>query len=111
MRISLHPDQFTLINSPDPAIFARSAAELTYHARILDLLGFDLTARYKSTAAALTTTSPSLDRFCPRFEHLAETIRRRLAVENDDHLYSVADCLVISRRRASPCSSTPFITS
>ena len=28
----MHPDQFTLINSPDPDIFRRGAAELAYHA-------------------------------------------------------------------------------
>jgi UV DNA damage endonuclease len=103
MRISMHPDQFTLINSPDPAIFERSAAELAYHARVLDLLGLDPTARIQIHGGGVYgDKKASLDRFCARFERLNEKIRRRLVVENDDRQYSVADCLQISRRTGIP---------
>ncbi|HUU04359.1 MAG TPA: UV DNA damage repair endonuclease UvsE [Patescibacteria group bacterium] len=103
MRISMHPDQFTLINSPDPDIFRRSAAELAYHAAVLDLLGLDLTARIQIHGGGVYgDKKASLERFCARFEQLDEKIRRRLAVENDDHQYSVADCLQISKRTGIP---------
>jgi UV DNA damage endonuclease len=103
MRISMHPDQFTLINSPDPEIFRRSAAELNYHARVLDLLGLDLTAKIQIHGGGVYgDKAKSLDRFCSRFERLAQSVRRRLVVENDDRQYSVADCLAINRRTEIP---------
>jgi UV DNA damage endonuclease len=103
MRISMHPDQFTLINSPDEGIFRRSVAELDYHARVLDLLGLDTTARIQIHAGGVYNDKPaSLDRFGRRFAQLPETVRRRLTVENDDRLYSVADCLLISGRTGIP---------
>jgi len=103
MRISMHPDQFTLINSPDEGIFRRSIAELAYHARVLDLLGLDRTARIQIHAGGAYGDKPgSLDRFCLRFERLDEPVRRRLVVENDDRLYGIADCLEISRRTRVP---------
>jgi UV DNA damage endonuclease len=103
MRISMHPDQFTLINSPDPDIFRRSAAELNYHARVLDLLGLDLTAKIQIHGGGVYgDKSKSLDRFCSRFEQLDLEIRRRLVVENDDRQYSVADCLTIHQRTGIP---------
>jgi len=103
MRISMHPDQFTLINSPDEDIFRRSSAELAYHARVLDLLGLDNTARIQVHAGGVYNDKPaSIDRFCARFGKLPGTVRRRLTVENDDRLYSVADCLMISRRTGVP---------
>jgi UV DNA damage endonuclease len=103
MRISMHPDQFTLINSPDPDIFRRSAAELAYHAAVLDLLGLDLTARIQIHGGGVYgDKKASLERFCTRFEQLDEKIRRRLAVENDDRQYSITDCLQISRRTGIP---------
>jgi UV DNA damage endonuclease len=103
MRISMHPDQFTLINSPDPEIFRRSSAELSYHARILDLLGLDRSARIQiHTGGVYNDKAVSIDRFCARFELLPEAVRRRLVVENDDRLYRVADCLLISRRTGIP---------
>jgi UV DNA damage endonuclease len=103
MRISMHPDQFTLINSPDPDIFRRSAAELSYHARVLDLLGLDLTAKIQIHGGGIYgDKSKSLDRFCSRFEQLDQRVRRRLVVENDDRQYSTADCLAINRRTGIP---------
>jgi UV DNA damage endonuclease len=103
MRISMHPDQFTLINSPDPAIFERSSAELAYHARVLDLLGLDLTAKMQIHGGGVYgDKKASLDRFCTRFERLDAKIRRRLVVENDDRQYGLADCLAVSRRTGIP---------
>jgi UV DNA damage endonuclease len=103
MRISMHPDQFTLINSPDADIFKRSAAELDYHALVLDLLGLDLTAKIQIHGGGVYgDKSKSLARFCRRFEKLDQRVRRRLVVENDDRQYTVADCLKISRRTGIP---------
>lgn len=103
MRISMHPDQFTLINSPDADIFRRSAAELDYHALVLDLFGLDLTAKIQIHGGGVYgDKSKSLDRFCRRFEQLDQRVRRRLVVENDDRQYTVADCLQLSRRTGIP---------
>lgn len=103
MRISMHPDQFTLINSPDEGIFRRSAAELDYHAAVLDLLGLDGTARIQIHAGGAYGDKPAaIARFCSRFARLDGPVRRRLTVENDDRLFTVADCLEISRRTGVP---------
>ncbi len=103
MRVSMHPDQFTLINSPDGEIFRRSAAELEYHAAVLDLLGLDATARIQIHAGGVYGDKPAaIDRFCARFERLSAAVRRRLVVENDDRLFTLADCLEISRRCGIP---------
>ena len=45
IRISMHPDPFTLINSRDEAIFERSCRELLYHAQVLDAMELDRTAK------------------------------------------------------------------
>jgi UV DNA damage endonuclease len=103
MRISMHPDPFTLINSPDVDIFRRSAAELDYHALVLDLLGLDRTAKIQvHVGGVYNDKARSLDRFCRRFETLPRAVRRRLVVENDDRQYTVADCLSIHRRTGIP---------
>ncbi len=45
IRVSMHPDQFTLINSPDVKIYENSVRELMYQAKILDLLEVDDSAK------------------------------------------------------------------
>jgi UV DNA damage endonuclease len=45
IRISMHPDQFTLINSIDNSVFERSLSELVYHEEVLDSMGLDSSAK------------------------------------------------------------------
>jgi UV DNA damage endonuclease len=102
-RVTMHPDQFTLINSPDEAILGRSTAELAYHADLLDLLGAGREARVQIHVGGLYgDREAALERFVRRFAALPEKVRRRLAVENDDRLFPVADCLRLSRETGVP---------
>jgi UV DNA damage endonuclease len=103
MRISMHPDQFVLINSLDQGVFDRSVAELRYHAAVLDLLGLDASAKIQiHVGGVYGDREKSLERFARRFETLEETIRRRLVVENDDVSYGVRDCFVIHETTGIP---------
>lgn len=102
MRISMHPDQFTLINSIDEKIFDRSCKELLYHAEILDLMGLDTSAKIQIHAGGVyNNRDESLHRFIKRYGELDNAIARRLVVENDER-YPVADCLKISREVGLP---------
>ena len=103
IRISMHPDQFTLINSPDPVIFKRSVAELKYHAEVLDLMHLDLTAKIQiHVGGVYKDKSKSTKRFVTRYRKLPKKILRRLVIENDDKSYSIKDCLRIHTDTAIP---------
>ncbi|MCS7010550.1 MAG: hypothetical protein NZL98_04215, partial [Anaerolineales bacterium] len=45
MRLSFHPGQYTVLNTPDPAILERAKAEIAYSAAFLDALGMDLSCK------------------------------------------------------------------
>jgi UV DNA damage endonuclease len=103
IRISMHPDQFTLINSLDEAIFERSHRELLYHAQVLDAMGLDETARIQiHVGGVYGDKDRSIGRFVERFARLHASIRRRLVVENDERCYSLQDCMAIHRRTGVP---------
>jgi UV DNA damage endonuclease len=103
MRISMHPDQFTLINSRDTEIFKRSVSELLYHAGVLDALGLDDTAKIQIHVGGLySDRKASVDRFVERFETLDGAIKKRLVVENDDTRFTLADCAEVSRLTGLP---------
>ncbi|MFH2201666.1 MAG: UV DNA damage repair endonuclease UvsE [Elusimicrobiota bacterium] len=103
MRISMHPDQFVLINALDEDIFRRSVAELEYHAEVLDLLGLGRSAKFQIHVGGVYGDKPAaMRRFVARFAKLPAAVRRRLVIENDDRLYSLADCLELHRAAGVP---------
>jgi UV DNA damage endonuclease len=102
-RISVHPDQFTLINSLSEEIFARSRNELQYHADLLDCLMLDYSAKIQiHVGGAYGDKAKSMETFINRYALLDETIKRRLVIENDERLYTADDCLSISRQTGIP---------
>jgi UV DNA damage endonuclease len=94
IRISMHPDQFTLLNSPDEGIVERSVRELEYHAEILDRMELDKAAKIQIHAGGVYgEREQALKRFVQRYEKLSSRLRKRLVIENDDRLYPLADCM------------------
>jgi len=97
LRISMHPDQFNLLNAKDPAIVERTVAELTYHAEALDLFGLDATAKVQvHVGGVYADREDSMSRFVETYRTLDPRIRHRLVIENDDGRYTAADCLAVS---------------
>lgn len=93
-RISMHPDPFTLLNSPREDVTLASVKELDYHARFLDALGLGLDAKIQIHGGGLYgDRDAALARFGARLRRLPSRIARRLVVENDDRLFGVNDVL------------------
>jgi UV DNA damage endonuclease len=102
-RISVHPDQFTLINSLSNDIFERSKRELQYHADLLDCLNLDFSAKIQiHVGGAYGDKTKSMATFTNRYSTLDNAIKRRLVIENDERLYTAADCLGISKQTGIP---------
>jgi UV DNA damage endonuclease len=103
IRISMHPDQFTLINSIEEDIFERSKNELNYHAQILDLMKLDTSAKVQiHVGGAYGDKKKSMERFVTRFNELDGSIIRRLVIENDDKLFDLKNCLEINAQIKIP---------
>jgi UV DNA damage endonuclease len=108
-RISMHPDQFVLLNAPDPAVFQRSIADLVYQTQVLDLMGLDTTAKVQIHLGGMYGDKPlSMDRFVKKYELLDPAIRNRLVIENDERLYTIEDCLAIHEKTGIPVIADSF---
>ncbi|HVU11942.1 MAG TPA: UV DNA damage repair endonuclease UvsE, partial [Phototrophicaceae bacterium] len=103
MRITMHPGQYTLVNTPSEKTWQSSVAELVYHATILDLMGLDTTAKLQlHVGGVYGDKAGSIARFIERFALLPEIVRRRLVIENDERLYGVPDCVLIAEATHVP---------
>ncbi|MCM2466208.1 UV DNA damage repair endonuclease UvsE [Methanoculleus oceani] len=103
MRVSMHPDQFVVINAKDPGIVEKSVAELRYHAAVLDAMHLDGSAKVQiHVGGVYGDKKASMERFASVYSRLDEGILRRLVVENDDSRYTLADCLRIHEETGIP---------
>jgi UV DNA damage endonuclease len=103
LRISMHPDQFVVLNSPTPQIVDNSVQELAYQCTVMDLMGLDATAKLQIHGGGVYGDKPAaIRRFIQTYAGLPENIRARLVIENDDRLYSLQDCLEIHEATGIP---------
>ena len=103
LRVSFHPDQFVVLNSPSPDIVRRSIEELTYQGAMLDLMGLDSTAKLQIHVGGLYGDRElAISRFVTVYATLPEAVRVRLVVENDDRLFPLRDCLALHAATGVP---------
>jgi len=97
IRISMHPDQFVLINAKNQDIINNSIKELEYHTDILDLMRLDTSAKVQiHVGGAYGDREDSKKKFVSNYKNLlSEKVKRRLVIENDDHIYNLTDCIEI----------------
>lgn len=103
MRVSMHPGQYTIINSPTAEVVEKSILELQYHADFLDTLNLDSTHKIIiHIGGVYGEKSNAISRFCETYNALNENIKKRLIIENDDKFYNINDVLFISEKLNVP---------
>jgi UV DNA damage endonuclease len=103
LRVSFHPDQFVVLNSPDAGIVQRSIAELEYQGSMFDLMELDSTAKLQIHVGGLYGDRDlAISRFATVYATLPEAVKARLVVENDDRLFSLRDCLRLQELTGVP---------
>jgi UV DNA damage endonuclease len=93
LRLSFHPDQFVVLNSPNSATRTHSLAELNYQAEVAEWVGADTInihggGAYGDKTSALQTLRREIER-------LPQAVRTRLTLENDDKVYTPLDLLPV----------------
>ena len=103
IRISMHPDQFVLINALREDLVEKSIKELEYHAEVLDVMGLDRSAKIQIHVGGVYGDKPkSMSRFVQRYHSLKNSLRKRLVIENDDRLFSLKDCMALHDETGVP---------
>lgn len=103
MRVSLHPGQYTVLNSPTEDVVERAIEDLIYHDKILTALGTDTKNKIVLHVGGIYGDKvAALDRFAENFQRLPESVQNRLIIENDDRLYNIEEALELANRLQIP---------
>lgn len=103
LRVSMHPGQYTVINSPDEDVVKRAIMDLEYHAKVLDLMG--LNGEHKiilHIGGVYQQREEAILRFMKVYEELSLSVKKRLVIENDDKSYHIEDVLRIGFEKKIP---------
>ena len=96
IRLSFHPSQFVVLNSPDPELVRKSVWDLTSQAEMLDLMELGPEAVLViHVGGTYGDRQASNLRWVETWHTLPEPVRRRLVLEHDDLRFSAADILWI----------------
>ncbi len=100
VRLSFHPDQFVVLNSTREEVVTSSIRELDAQSRLAEIVGADTITLH---VGGMTDGKPAaLDRLERNIDRLSSETRRRLALENDDRLFTVNDLYPVCMRAHIP---------
>ena len=103
IRVSFHPGQYTVLNSPDEDVVARAILDLEYHTKMLECLGVNNEHKIVLHVGGIYgDKAVALERFTTNFKRLPEAVQNRLIIENDDRLYNIEDVLGLAFRLQIP---------
>jgi UV DNA damage endonuclease len=103
IRVSMHPGQYTVLNSPDQNVVDRAILDLEYHHDILTLLGTDAKSKIiLHLGGSYGDRTAAQDRFIENFKRFSLPVRRRLVLENDDRSYNIFQVLEVANRIGVP---------
>ena len=103
MRVSQHPGQYTVLNSPTEDVVERAVEDLIYHDKILTALGTDTTNKIVLHVGGIyADKAAARNRFAANFQRLPESVQNRLIIENDERLYNIEEVLGLAHRFQIP---------
>lgn len=95
LRIDFHPDQFCVLNSTNKEIVNNSIETLKYHYNLLNILNIKDKIIILHVGSNVFGKEKSIQRFKNNFKKLPGEIRKCIALENDDKIFNIIDCLNI----------------
>ena len=100
IRISLHPDQFCVLNSDKPHVVQNSIKLLEHLNRLSNMIGNKILIIH--TGSTVGGKEAAIQRFIDNFSLLPKDIQSKIALENDDKSFGVSEVLCICETLGIP---------
>lgn len=103
MRVSMHPGQYTVLNSPSDQVVFNAIEDLNYHVKILSLLNTGYSSKIiLHIGGVYGDKALAKSRFINTFNRLEDRVRKRIIIENDDKSYNINDVMEIASKIKTP---------
>ena len=102
IRVDFHPDQFTVLNSTNSQIVNNTIKTLKYHYNLLDALKIKNKLMIIHVGSSVLGKKNSITRFINNFKKLPSYLQKSIAIENDDKIFNIEDCIQISKELNIP---------
>lgn len=103
LRLSFHPSQYILLSAHDERVLEASRRDFAWQATMLNWMELSPEAVVVTHVGGVYGDKrAAMERWIRHYEALPEPVRRRIVLENDDTLYSVADVAWIHARCGVP---------
>ena len=93
IRVDMHPDQFTVLNSTKCEVLENTFEILKYHYNILEALNVKEKVLILHVGSNVFGKKASVNRFINNFNKLPEYIKNSIVIENDDKIFNIVDAL------------------
>ncbi|WP_019537036.1 UV DNA damage repair endonuclease UvsE [Paenibacillus ginsengihumi] len=103
MRLSFHPEHYTVLSTPRHNVLESSLADLERHVAMLEAMGLKLSANCNIHIGGTYGNKPAARaRFIERFAALPERIARSITLENDDKTFNALETLEVCETVGAP---------
>lgn len=102
LRIDVHPDQFAVLNSINKNVVNNTIKILEYHYKILDILNIRNKIIILHIGGNTFGKENSINRFINNYNQLPTYLKECIAIENDDKVFNIIDCLYIANKLNIP---------
>ncbi|ARK30424.1 UV DNA damage repair endonuclease UvsE [Halalkalibacter krulwichiae] len=100
LRLTMHPGQYSILNSPNPEIVRKAILDLEYHSKVLNLVkGTDMIIH---VGGAYGNKEEAKERFIETYQTLSKDIKSKLRLENDDKTFHIKDVIDIYQKTGIP---------
>ena len=103
MRVSFHPNQFTLFTSPKTTITQNAVKDMEFHYKMLQAMGIAEQSFINiHIGGAYGDKDSAIVRFHDNLRSLPEQVKARMTLENDDKTYTAAETLRVCKTESIP---------
>ncbi|MCR8643047.1 UV DNA damage repair endonuclease UvsE [Paenibacillus sp. N1-5-1-14] len=103
MRVSFHPDHFTVLSTPRESVLQSSIGDIERHTAMLEAMGLNTDAKSNiHIGGAYGDKVTASKRFVEHFALLRPEVRARLTLENDDKTFTALETLEVCEQVGVP---------